>query len=48
MDFLTQAIGIVGMTFGILSYLNKSQRGIMIFQLLTTVFLRCISLCCTP
>ena len=38
MDFLTQAIGIVGMTFGILSYLNKSQRGIMIFQLLTTVF----------
>ena len=38
MDFLTQAIGIVGMTFGILSYLNKNQRGIMIFQLLATVF----------
>ena len=37
MDFLTQAIGIVGMAFGILSYLNKSQRGIMIFQLITTV-----------
>lgn len=37
MDFVTQAIGVVGMTFGILSYLNKSQRGIMIFQLLTTV-----------
>lgn len=36
MDILTQAIGIVGMAFGILSYLNKSQRGIMIFQLLTT------------
>jgi hypothetical protein len=38
MDFLTQAIGIVGMTFGILSYLNKNQRGIMIFQLLATAF----------
>ena len=38
MDFLTQAVGIVGMTFGILSYLNKNQRGIMIFQLLATVF----------
>lgn len=37
MDFLTQAVGIVGMTFGILSYLNKSQRGIMIFQFLTTL-----------
>ena len=33
MDLLTQAVGIVGMTFGILSYLNKNQRGIMIFQL---------------
>ena len=38
MDFLTQAVGIVGMTFGILSYLNKNQRGIMIFQLLATTF----------
>ena len=38
MDFLTQVIGIVGMTFGILSYLNKNQRGIMIFQLLATTF----------
>jgi hypothetical protein len=37
MDFLTQAIGIVGMTFGILSYLNKNQRGIMIFQFLNTL-----------
>lgn len=37
MNFLTQAIGIVGMCFGILSYLNKNQRGIMLCQLLTTI-----------
>lgn len=38
MDFLVQAIGIVAMSFGVLSYLNKNQRGIMIFQLLATAF----------
>ena len=38
MDFLTQAVGVVAMSFGILSYLNKNQRGIMIFQLLATAF----------
>lgn len=38
MEILTQVIGIVAMSFGILSYLNKNQRGIMIFQLLATTF----------
>lgn len=38
MDIFAQAVGIVAMTFGILSYLNKNQRGIMIFQLLATMF----------
>lgn len=36
MDIFTQAVGIVAMSFGILSYLNRNQRGIMIFQLLAT------------
>lgn len=38
MEMLAQAIGIVAMSFGILSYLNKNQRGIMVFQLLATTF----------
>lgn len=38
MELFAQAVGIVAMSFGILSYLNKNQRGIMIFQLLATTF----------